>query len=412
MKVGIYCDDILPTQGGGYTITAEILEAAVALAPKSQHQFVLMSRSLDLPEAFSASPQLSYLSTQATPQAALRYKLRFVRTAFQECIKHPRNLFRIKPWETQFIEDLLRIHQLELVWHVSAHCCLSMEVPYMITVWDLAHRTQPYFPEVSADGQWSGREYGWSEKDPGYAIALRRATYILTGTEAGKAEIERYYQVSPERTKVLAFPVPSLKAPLEQDGEVLAKYELKPGYLFYPAQFWPHKNHINLLLALHILRERHSLRLIVVFSGSDQGNLPHIQALVTELDLSDQVRFLGFVPQSDLVTLYRNAFALTFVSFFGPDNLPPLEAFSLGCPVIAAKVDGALEQLGDAAVLVDPKDPRHIADAVKQLWDHPDQCHLLRERGLIRAQQRSREDYVQDVFGLIDEFAAVRRCWS
>ena len=411
MKVGIYCDDIMPTQGGGYTITAEILEATVALAPKSQHQFVLMSKTLVPPKLFSAAPPVPYVSTQATPQEKLRYKLRFLKTAIQEGLKHPRNILRVKPWETQFIEDLLQIYQIDLLWHVSAHSCLSMEVPYIVTVWDLAHRTQPYFPEVSTGGQWNGREYGWNDAS-GYTIALRRATYIITGTEAGKAEIEQYYQVPPERTKVLAFPVPSFIDPLESDADILAKYGLQPGYLFYPAQFWPHKNHANLLLALQILRDRHSLRLTAAFSGSSKGNLPHIQSLITELKLSDQVKFLGFVPQPDLVALYRNAFALTFLSFFGPDNLPPLEAFSLGCPVIAAKVNGAHEQLGDAAFLVDPKDPEHIASGVKQLWDQPDQRNTLRERGLIRAQQRSREDYVQDVFNLLDEFAAIRRCWS
>jgi glycosyltransferase involved in cell wall biosynthesis len=89
----------------------------------------------------------------------------------------------------------------------------------------------------------------------------------------------------------------------------------------------------------------------VVFCGSDKGNESYIKQMAAELDLADQVKFLGFVPQEDLCSLYRNAFALTYVTFNGPNGLPPLEAFALGCPVVASKILG--EQLGDGALLVD-----------------------------------------------------------
>ncbi|MFM6269445.1 MAG: glycosyltransferase, partial [Dolichospermum sp.] len=56
-----------------------------------------------------------------------------------------------------------------------------------------------------------------------------------------------------------------------------------------------------------------------------------------------------------MTSLYINAFSLAFMSFFGPDNLPPLEAMALGCPVIASKVSGSEEQLGNNALLVNPK---------------------------------------------------------
>jgi glycosyltransferase involved in cell wall biosynthesis len=413
MKVGVFCDNIASAQGGGYTFTTEILQAVSELAPQSPHQIIVLSTHSGKIETLPAAERLSYVSTQATGRERLRYKLSFLRTAVKETLKHPRNLSRVKTWNVQFIEDLLRTHQIDLLWHVSSHCCLSMTVPYIMTVWDLAHRTQPYFPEVSNGGQWEGREHGWKAQEPGYSTTLRRAAYILTGTEVGKAEIKQFYQVPAEKIRILPFPVPRITLEVTQESELqaLANYGLEPGYLFYPAQFWPHKNHVNLLLALQILRDRDQIVLTVAFSGSDMGNLSRIEALAAELGLASQVKFLGFVPQAHLVALYRHAFALTFVSFFGPDNLPPLEAFSLGCPVIAAKVPGALEQLGDAALLADPQDPAHVADMIKQLWDDPVHRETLIERGLLRADRRSRQDYVRDVFDLLNEFAAVRRCW-
>src|SRR6185503_17996668 len=103
---------------------------------------------------------------------------------------------------------------------------------------------QPWFPEVSAGGTWKHRESFYSE-------FLRRATIIIAGTEAGQREIERFYQVTSNRIKILPHPTPAFSLTSEKSDvdAVRKKYELKRNYLFYPAQFWSHKNHINLLLA-------------------------------------------------------------------------------------------------------------------------------------------------------------------
>ena len=141
-------------------------------------------------------------------------------------------------------------------------------------------------------------------------------------------------------------------------------------------------------------------------------NEQYVRQIAAELDLITQVHFLGFVPQQDLISIYRNAFALTFLSFFGPDNLPPLEAFALGCPVVASNVSGAQEQLGDAALLVNPRDPEHIAKAIKLLHDDPTLYQTLIQRGLERASRWTGEDYVKGVLSILDEFEPIRRCWS
>jgi glycosyltransferase involved in cell wall biosynthesis len=110
--------------------------------------------------------------------------------------------------------------------------------------------------------------------------------------------------------------------------------------------------------------------------------------------------------------LYRNALALTYVTFFGPENLPPLEAFALGCPVIASNVSGAQEQLGDAAMLVDPKDEEQIANAIKLVHDDLHVRRTLVERGIHRASKWTGEDFVRSVFSILDEFEPIRRCWG
>jgi len=122
------------------------------------------------------------------------------------------------------------------------------------------------------------------------------------------------------------------------------------------------------------------------------------------------VYFLGFVPSNDLVSLYRNAFALTYVTFFGPENLPPLEAFALGSPVIASNVPGSKEQLGEAAILVNPKNTREIAFAIKSLYDYSELRRTLIQRGFDRAIKWTGQDFVRGVFSILDDFESILQC--
>ena len=118
------------------------------------------------------------------------------------------------------------------------------------------------------------------------------------------------------------------------------------------------------------------------------------------------------MPVEDLVALYRGAFALAYVTFFGPENLPPLEAFALGCPVIASDVSGAREQLGDAALFADPRNPAEIAATITTLHGNDSLRRTLVEQGRARAERWTAKEFVRGVFAALDEFEPVRRCWG
>lgn len=406
MRVGIFAGTQIPELGGGYTFESQVLATLLQFAPHSNHKFVLYTFSQDIPEDISY-PHIQIISLarcfkERTFQERLLSKIR--QTASSISRKRHSNPFKMEVWQ-KFVFDYLLKNNTDITLSLSPYC-LTMELPYITVVWDLQHRLQPYFPEVSTAGEWENREQS-------YTKMLQRASFIITGTQTGKAEIEQFYQVPSTRIKVLPLPTPhfALNSPQCDEKRVLEKYSLTKNYLFYPAQFWSHKNHIGLLLAVKWLRDKYNLVFPVVFSGSDKGNQIYIRQRVAELDLSQQVHFLGFVPQEDLIALYRNAFALTFLSFFGPDNLPPLEAFAIGCPVIASNVSGAQEQLGDAALLVDPKNTEQIARAIKSLWDNTTLRQSLVQRGLLRATKWTTQDYVKGLFSILDEFEAIRRCW-
>ncbi len=296
---------------------------------------------------------------------------------------------------------------------------LSFEsgVPYVMAVHDLQHRLQPEFPEVSADGEWEQREYLFRN-------GCRRATLLLADSETGKEDILRFYGehgVTPDRVKVLPFLPPSYLArnvSRDERRRVRAKYGLPPRFVFYPAQFWPHKNHVRLVRAIGWLKRERNLDVPAVFAGSPGGDLrertcAEVVAASRELGIEKAIRFPGYVPDDDMAALYAEAAALVMPTFFGPTNIPVLEAWALGCPVLTSDIRGIREQAGDAAWLADPRSVEAIAEGIGRLWTDEALRAKLAENGRKRLSAYGPAEHRDRLAAALDEardrVAAARR---
>ncbi len=392
MKVAVYLDRYRPEDGGAFTMQGDLLAALCQLAGQSRHEFVVVSA----PSA-QAREQVERAGLEWLPYSGPGFSEQLHDFITRLLPSWPQR----RRWRSP-LERRLRGMGVDFVWLVGPRP-LEMDLPYLTIVLDLQHRKQPWFPEVSEFGEWAARERG-------LAPFLRRAAGVVAGTQAGKQEIVDFYQIPPGRLHILPHPTPGYALEAGEHATALPA-GLQPGYLFYPAQFWAHKNHYNLLLALQQLRQQ-GLRVPLVLTGSDYGNKAYIQQTVKEMGLADQVHCLGFVEQETLLALYHHALALSYVSFFGPENLPPLEAFALGCPVLAAHVDGAEEQLGDAALLVDPADPAAIAAGIARLHKDAKLRGRLAARGRQRAARWTAVEFVQGIFKILDDFEPLRRTWG
>lgn len=382
MKVGILAPIAPKEIGGGYTFEQEIFHQLLQLAPQSKHEFVVF-------EGFRGANNFG--SAPGFRSISLR------RPIWDRLILRTRRF----PWEYKWIDKVLKGEGIQFFLNTTFEA-VTLSIPFSAIVWDLQHRLQPQFSEVSANGMFEHREQYYSQ-------VLKRAAFVIVGTEAGKGEVQNFYGVSDEKIRILPHPTPSFALDeTAADSSVLSKYKLAPNYVFYPAQFWSHKNHPAILRAVAHLNKMENLRLPVVFTGSDQGHERAVRDLVDRLELRDQVFFLGHVSREELKALYQNAFCLCYVSFFGPENLPPLEAFSLGCPVIAADVPGASEQLGDAAIRVDPSNDLEIANALRLLSRDEAKRQELISRGKKRARRFTGPDFAKGLVALLDEFESLR----
>jgi glycosyltransferase involved in cell wall biosynthesis len=262
---------------------------------------------------------------------------------------------------------------IELVfWTVPNPLAFECGSPFVMPIHDLQHRLQPRFPEVSENGEWQAREHL-------YRNAARRATVLIADSAEGRDDILSFYGqlVPPERVAILPFvPAPhiSVEDPDNQVRRVRKRFALPERYFFYPAQFWPHKNHEGIVRALGLLHARGRSDICVVFCGSRDGPLyaqTHRAAIRLSVDLGvgKQVTSLPYVPDALMGGLYLGSAGLVMPTFFGPTNIPVLEAWKLGRPVITSDIRGIRSQAGDAALLVDPNSPKDLADAMQALWD-------------------------------------------
>ena len=399
MRIGAYFSETNPEAGGGFTFQDEVLKALIRQAINApQHEFyVICTFSLDGYIAGMQPPDnLSFL---------LSSRPNFFERAIDWLKKGSLPFARILRWQGS-LEKLARRNKLDLVWFVGGGCFETLDTPYIATVWDLQHRLQPWFPEVSADGIWAGRELQ-------YKYFLSRASYVIVGTEAGRDEVELFYQIPKFRIYKLPHPTPTFafNSANVDTFDVCKKYNIPQRYIFYPAQFWAHKNHINLLHAIKIIHEKYRIELPLVLVGTDKGNAEHVRQVAQDLGIANQLHMLGFVPQGDLYDLYKNASMLAYVSLCGPENLPPLEAFAAGCPVLATEVSGSAEQFDDAVLFCDPKNTQDIADKIYELYSGTNLRVELINKGYMRAASWTSDDFVKGVFSIADNFSVIRRNW-
>lgn len=287
----------------------------------------------------------------------------------------------IPPFEKRLIKDGIDVAYFTTTsnWHLALY-----KLPFVITIYDDCHRDAPEFDEVREFAEFERREFLFRSASTKAAIVITNAPEII-------AALVRRYSMDPDRAVCIPFsPSPYVDRPVRNtsdDSAVLAKYGIEPGYLFYPAQFWSHKNHATVLAALALLQKRGS-KMRVVFCGSDRDAREMVEALIVRLDLADQVRILGFVPSTELAALYRGAAALVMASYFGPTNLPPLEAWAVGTPVIYPQAFAA--QAGNAALLFDYDSPDSLVEAIIKL-ESPELRTRLVEAGKMRLQHFARE---------------------
>lgn len=362
LRIGIFLG--CPRNNGGTHQYSQSLLEAVALLPGDRFESVALCAEREWAEiaagfgvpAFEASPgRVEKMLSGAW------LHLRFPLAGWHRALAPMQATYR-----------LMRSLRCD-VWLFPGHDRWSCFWPLtsVASIHDLMHRYEPRFPEVSEVNR---------IRDLHTQAVARYCRAVLVDSECGRQQFCESYGAAPERVLPLPFVAPPYVRSAALERPAPRPADLPARYFFYPAQFWLHKNHARLLRVLARLIPEYPDMMLLLAGGlsREHGNLLR---LAHELGIPDHVRFLGYVPDSEICTLYRHARALVMPTFFGPTNIPPLEAFALGCPVAISDIYGMPEQLGDAALMFDPESEDEMAEVMTRLWVDDRLCAELAERG-------------------------------
>ena len=223
-------------------------------------------------------------------------------------------------------------------------------------------------------------------------LMMQRLTRLVSVSNSTRRDLVDHAGIRPERIRVayngadLASFANTVHA--EARETIATAMGIDAPFILYTARLeHPGKNHVRLLEAAALLKQRGLLSHKLVLAGSDWNGAAVIKDRIVQLGLSDDVITTGFVDAQLLPPLYAAADLFVFPSLFEGFGIPLLEAMAAGTAVCAANVSSIPEVVGDAALLFDPRDPEDIARQLQRLL----QDSALRQQLVARGRQRARQ---------------------
>ena len=222
-----------------------------------------------------------------------------------------------------------------------------------------------------------------------------------------KNKLAKRYGIPGSKISVL-FSIPDLtlfdRSSAKNVPAIQKKYHLRENFLFFPSTIVETKNHIFLMRALKLLKDRGKI-VHVILTGSTPCNhaFEDLNKTICQLGISEQIRHLGFVPDNDIAGIYRSATALIMPTLGESFSIPIWEAFYLGIPVLSSNAFDMMEQVGDAGLFCDPTNIVDIADKISTIWTNAGLRKELIKKGYERIRGLTLETYAQKWKKLIEK---------
>ena len=248
--------------------------------------------------------------------------------------------------------------------HYVPHCPTPIfpfpAIPTLHSLHDLQHVRYPQF--------FSGREI--AERTAAFGATVSEAPFVQASSEQMAKEFADHFPalgpqsivVIPEGVDIVEFMSPPI-------GDIRKRFGLPERFLLYPAQLWPHKNHITLLKALLVLGAE-GLQIPLVLTGARYSASSHVIDFIERNRAGLDISYLGAVSRSDIVALYHSARFLVTSSLYESSSIPILEAAAAGTPIIASAIPSHAEQARHLQMeLFPPTDPAALAELLRRAWN-------------------------------------------
>jgi glycosyltransferase involved in cell wall biosynthesis len=212
------------------------------------------------------------------------------------------------------------------------------------------------------------------------------ADAIVVPSQTVRADVVDRLGVDHRRVHVVYEAASDLYAPVQRDHALAtaARYGIEQPYILSVGSLEPGKNRARLIRAMRELRDS-GVDAVLAIVGQKAWHYDQDFRLIEDLGMTDRIRYLGYVNDVDLPSLYSAAHAFAFPSLYEGFGLPVLEAMACGAPVLTSNVSATAEVAGDAAMLVDPTSQEEIRQGLRTLLTDAHLRAELGQRGIDRA---------------------------
>ncbi len=236
---------------------------------------------------------------------------------------------------------------------------ITLSVPMISTLHDL----QPFhLPEFFTPEEIEFRNIF-------YRKAAEFGERVIVSFQHVKEDIVRFYNISAEKIDVCTMGMPELLPATSGQFEVIKqKYNLPEKYLFYSANTWRHKNHIGLIRGVKLLHDKYGIKIPLICTGFKYPDyFPQIETAISDLGLTDSVRFLGYLPEEEMPIILSGATLAVIPTLYEAGSYPLMEAMVQGVPVICSSTTSLPDTIGDLRFVFDPNSPDEMAEKMALL---------------------------------------------
>ncbi len=307
-------------------------------------------------------------------------------------------------WHHSRLPSLLREFEIDVL-HVPSYRRMVWSAPCarVATIHDLApfHVKGKYDPARMFYGRVVVKQLA------------RRQDEIIAISQNTARDIERFFGIPVTRQNIIYNGIDHRRfVPGDQQAaqrEVVGRWKLEAPYFLYVSRLeHPAKNHVRLFEAYNRFKARTKSPWLLAIGGGDWPGADFIRAAAAQSPFSRDIRFLGFVPDDALPSLYQAAETMVYPSLFEGFGFPPIEAMACGCPVLSSTRGALAEVLGEAAEVLDPEDVENMSDGLTRMAFDVGRREELRRLGFAHARRFDWHANAEQVLSIYQK-AIVRR---
>lgn len=292
-------------------------------------------------------------------------------------------VFRFFRPDREFLDEILISHGVDVV-HLPFQDGLQTELPTIYHPHDLQHE---YLPENFSWFQRHHRNTNWKQQ-------AESARVVMAASASVKHDLESRWNIDPKKIRVVPIPPPNRKRITTPSRRIV-----EGDYVVYPAVFWKHKNHGNLIRAISQMVNRGD-HITCILAGAKGPQFKWCQRLIRKLSLENHIKILGHVPDAEFGALINGSSCVVIPSLFEAASLTVWEAQFAGIPVACSDIPIFREQVDDSAALFDPYDPTSIADVLTQVMTDSQFRGSLIEKARIKTSMLSSSHFADEMSGI------------